>query len=129
MVWEIISLAISTISIVVAVVTFLISHFRTKRVETLQRLDALFDGYYAVSKKSVKECYKEWAGLLSRVERFAAAYNGGVYNKRIIKNRASTFLCKLYNDHLQELIIQRRKQFKKGDYYHNTEVMVKDLKK
>ena len=126
---EIISLGISTVSILVAVITFLITHSRTKKVETIQQLDDLFDRYYAINKKSVDEHYMSWVALLSKVERFAAAYSGRILNKKLVKSRASTFLCKLYDENLKSLIENRRGQFHKPDYYMKTEDMVKELRR
>ena len=128
MVLEVISLAISSISVLVAVITFLITHNRTKKVETIQQLDSIFDRYYTINKKSINELYMPWVALLSKVERFAAAYNGGILDKTTVKKRASTFLCKLYDERLEKLIEDRRDQFHKPDYYMNTEMMIKTLR-
>ncbi|MBR6322718.1 MAG: hypothetical protein IKR59_07600 [Lachnospiraceae bacterium] len=124
-----ISIIISATSVFVAAVSFLLNFFRTKKVETMNQIDKLFDGYYNLRKKTVKENYHEYVEYLSFIERFSRAVINNIYSWRIVKNNAGRFLLKFYRDHKTDIIDQRRQQFKNESYYFNFEKLAKKIEK
>lgn len=61
---------------------------------------------------------------MSKVERFATSVNNKLYNRKIVKDRTSIFFKEQYHRFMEEIIIQRRKQFKRDNYYHNIEELL-----
>ena len=116
---------LSFISIAVAVTTFFVTRYRTKKVETLQKIDELTEGYYDVRDKDVSKDYKEFVSYLSKLDRFAKAVNRHVYLQRIVKQNDLFFKALYKHGFIQKLVPQRRKQFKRESYYQDLETMLK----
>ena len=124
MLFNVLATFISALSVIVAAVTFIINFRRTKKVETLQAIDEIFESYYQLSKKDVNSHYFEYVKYMSKVERFAAAVNAGIYDEKLVHNRTSIMFRKQYNDFMKDIIQQRRKQFNREDYYSEIVKMI-----
>ncbi len=118
---------LSFISIAVAVITFFVTRHRTQKVETLQKIDELTEGYYDVRDKDVSKDYKEYVSYLSKLDRFAKAVNQHVYMERVVKKHDLFFKTLYQHGFIQKLVPQRRKQFKRESYYQDLEIMLKKL--
>jgi hypothetical protein len=77
--------------------------------------------------KDMNKDYHDYVKFLSIVERFATDVNERVLIKKIVKTRLSIFLANEYQNHLKELIIQRRKQFSREGYYEQIEKLIRDI--
>lgn len=122
--WDMIASFLSAISIMIAVYTYVDGVRRKKTADTLAEIDNILEAYYSLSGTDVSRNYKELVSYMSKVERFATSVNAGLYNKKIVEDRASIFLKEQYRRFMEEIITQRRKQFKREDYYHNIEKLV-----
>ncbi len=128
MIWDIASSVVAAISLVFAVITYLIDRHNKKKADTIQAIDRIFDSYYELARgKDINKDYHDYVKFLSIVERFATDVNERVLIKKIVKTRLSIFLANEYQNHLKELIIQRRKQFSREGYYEQIEKLIRDI--
>ena len=91
---------LSFISIAVAVIIFFVTRYRTQKVETLQKIDELTEGYYDVRDKDVSKDYKEYVSYLSKLDRFAKAVNQHVYQERVVKKHDLNCFVRGTNDYI-----------------------------
>ena len=124
-----VSTLVSAIAVIVTVVTFLINFIRTKKVETMQEIDKIFDLRDKLSGEDTNKNYLELVDYMRSVERFAIGVNEKLYYKSLVKKQLSIVLKKQYQTFMKELIDQRRKQFKRDDYYINIEKLIKSFEK
>ena len=124
------SLLISAISVIVAVATFLINFYRNRKVETIRALNEIYELYYSsLQDKTVHDNYKDYVKYMSHVDRFAVAITENLYDRQLVKKRASIFFTNQYEEFMKEIRDQRRKQFKRDDYYNNIDKMMQYLQK
>ncbi len=127
---EIAAILISAVSVLVAVATFLISFYQNRKVETIKALNEIFDFYYcSLRDKTMHDDYKEYVKYMSQVDRFAVAVNERLYDKKLVKKRAGIFFANQYEGFMKEIRDQRRRQFKRNDYYSNIDEMMRYLQK
>jgi hypothetical protein len=126
--WDMIGAVCSLATVLVAVVTYMIDFHRRKKLETLKELDALWELYQPLKGKKINENYEEYVAYMRKVEHFATAVDEKVYNKRVVKKRASIFFTSQYQRFMKDIIAQRRKQFGRDDYYNSIEKMVLSFK-
>lgn len=93
----------------------------------MKELDTLWELYQPLKKKTIKEDYNDFVDYMRRVEHFAIGVKDNFYSKKVVKKQASFFFANQYNRFMKEIITQRRKQFKRNDYYKNIEDLVKDF--
>ena len=129
MIWEIISSVAAALSVIAAVVIYLIDRKTKKKADTIHAVDHVLDSYYEYARgKDPKKDYQDYVKFLSIVERLATDANEGVLSKKTVKNRLSIFLVNEYERNMQEIIIQRRKQFSRESYYGQIEKLIEYLK-
>ena len=63
------------------------------------------------------------------VDRFAAEYMERVLCRKIVANRAGSFLIRNYENTLRQIIEKQRKQHSRNSYFENIVKMVADLRK
>ena len=124
-----ISNVLSAISIMVAVITFLFNFVRTKKVETMREIDKLFELSGELKGKTVRDDYQDYVAYMREVERFAIGVNEGLYYRSVVSRQASILLFNQYDNFIREIIEQRRKQFKRADYYQNIEKLMHRIKR
>lgn len=124
-----ISNVLSAISIMVAVITFLVNFVRTKKVETMREIDKLFELSGELKGKTVRDDYQDYVAYMREVERFAIGVNEGLYYRSVVSRQASILLFNQYDNFIREIIEQRRKQFKRADYYQNIEKLMHRIKR
>ncbi len=126
--WDVVSSVATAISVVFAVITYLIDKSNRKKAETIHAIDRVLDSFYELVKgKNLKDNYHDYVKFLSIVERFATDVNENVLSRKLVKTRMSIFLKNEYESHLKELIIQRRKQFSRESYYMQIEDLIQKL--
>ena len=125
--WSVIGSIASTVAVIVTLVTFMIQWRRNKKVETLRALDEIYDAYYLLDGKEPAKDYRACVAYINKVNRFAIAFNGGVYDKKAVKGQASIFFKAQYDRFVRDIIEQRRKQFKRDNYYHDIVEMVNSI--
>lgn len=128
MIWEIIASVSAAISVIIAVLTYLVDRKTKKKAETIHAIDHVLDSYYKYKDKKGKEPKKDYnfyVEFLSIVERFATDVNEGVLSRKTAKKRLSIFLTKEYENKMKEIIIQRREQFSRENYYEQIEKLIK----
>lgn len=122
--WNIIASVVSLISIVFAVVTFYSDRKRAMKVDTIKELNRILDRYYEIRDLDLNKNYKEFCALTSDISRFAYAVNTGVYDSKIVKERASRTFLKMYEMFMKSVIEKHRLQFKNETYYQEIETML-----
>mgnify|MGYP007070188010 CR=1 FL=1 len=129
MVIDWISDGIGAISILVAVVFFFLDRQQTKKVNTIQELNQLFDRYYKLRDLSLNEHYAEYSAFTSEISRFAYAVKKRVYDKKIVKDRASRLFMQMEGTFLRSVIEKHRSQFKNDHYYSEIDELLEALKR
>lgn len=119
---------LQTVSIVVAVAIFLYDLHQRKKADTLQEIDEVFEKYYQLRDKPMKEHYSEYVSYVSFLERFAMKVRERLLLKSVVKKRMSIFLRTLDSKFLGELIDKRRKQFGRDSYYQNVTWLIEECK-
>ena len=122
--WNVVSSLLSLISILVAVATFFSDRKRAMKVDTIKELDRILDRYYEIRDLDLNKNYKEFCALTSDISRFAYAVNTGVYDSKIVKERASRTFLKMYVMFMKSVIEKHRLQFKDETYYQGIETML-----
>ena len=126
---DMISLAATSISVVFGVITYLRTEYKEKKIRTENSIETLYEMNDRLSKKSIKNDYMDFVHFTRCADRFAHLYNEGQFNKGIVKTRAGDFLVRTYDEKLNKIIAQQRKQFKRDTYFSHLERMINDLKK
>lgn len=126
MIWEIISSIATAVSVIIVVITYWRDSHNKKRADTINAIDHVLDSYHDLPKD---RDYQKYVKFMSIVERFATDANERVLMKSLIKKRISIFLIEEYDQHMKEIITQRRKQFKRDTYYSQIEKLIAYLKK
>lgn len=129
--WDTIELVASIctcLSLVGGVITYLSSARREKILRTNEAIDALYAKNDELVSKNMKINYMDFVVFTRNVDRFAKAYNAKRYNKRIVKKHAGAFLVRLYDEKLNGIISQQRKQYQRDTYFAQVEEMIGDLR-
>ena len=126
--WDALCCILTFFSVIIAVVAFFWNAHHTKKVETITKIDELFDYFYTLDPKNPLADYRKYTGFLSAVNRFSAAYNENTISKKLVRKRMSSFMIRQYDERMEKVIEDRRKQFNREDYYIQIKTMVKDLK-
>ncbi len=132
--WTIISSVLSLAAVVVAVATFLSDRKRTQRVETIEELNHIFSRYYEIRDLDLNTNYRTFCSFVSHLDRFAYAVNNGVYNKKIVAERASRLFDHMDKTFMRSVIDKHREQYKNvisgGDpYYKEIDIMLETIRK
>lgn len=122
---DIIANFLSASSILVAISIYCNTARQSKRTETLNALNDLFDTYYEIDGSTGKEDYREYVRFISKVDRFAVAFVEKIYDRKLTKARAGEFLCRQYRESMRKIIEQRREQFEREDYYEAIDKMIR----
>lgn len=129
--WDTIELVASIctcLSLVGGVITYLSSARREKILRTNEAIDDLYAKNDELVSKNMKINYMDFVVFTRNVDRFAKAYNAKRYNKRIVKKHAGAFLVRLYDEKLNGIISQQRKQYQRDTYFAQVEEMIGDLR-
>ena len=126
---EVLANIISAGSLIATVLAFCCTQCKSKKAETIKRINDIYDFYYEICEKDFHEHYFKYVHYMSEVERFAVYVNEGVYNKHIVEKQMSIFLASQYDRFMREIIEQRRKQFGRDSYYKNIEDLIKSFEK
>ena len=120
---------LSLLSIIVAVATFLLDRKRTKKVETIKKLNEIFDRYYDLRGLDLNDDYKEFCAFTSDFSRFAYAVNERVYDEKVVIEKASRLLESIYESFLKDVIEKHRVQFKDDTYYQEIDTLMKKIRR
>lgn len=129
--WEMVELIASIctcLSLVGGMITYFSSTQREKMLRTNEAIDDLYAKHDELVKKNIKSDYMDFVIFTRNVDRFAKAYNAKRYSKRIVKKHAGAFLVRLYDEKLNGIISQQRKQYQRDTYFAQVEEMVGDLR-
>ena len=115
-------------SVIVTIVVFCDSRRRERRAETFKAINELYEFYYKIGEFDIDKNYKKSTWFVSKIDRFAASYLEKMYDKKLVKDRVASYLKRLYYEKgMRELIIQRRKQFNREEYYDSIEKMLREF--
>lgn len=126
---ELIASICTCLSLVGGVISYLSSAQREKILRTNEAIDDLYAKNDELVSKNMKSNYMDFVVFTRNVDRFAKVYNAKRYNKRIVKRQAGAFLVRLYDEKLNGIISQQRKQYQRDTYFAQVEEMISDLRK
>lgn len=125
---------VSSASLVFAIIVFFMDRWGKIKTDITNGIDELFEFYYSTVKSAEKgQEYRVRIDYMSRLDRFAKT----VINSRLPRRRRKHIVYELtgkfwireYEAYIEEYIGQRRKQFKRDNYYNALEKMMKQLQK
>jgi len=121
------SIILAAISVVITIVFHYRDRYISRKVNTYNALNELYDAYYSMHGSVNSRTYREKVQFLSKVNRFSTAAIEGMYDMKIIKKQAGSFLKRLYKELMSDLIRQRRSQFHRDTYYSSIEKLLSRL--
>lgn len=118
----------------VSVLGSAIFYWRDKRhdreVELKHEISEIFDYYYEkIRNADESELYVKRVQFMSKLNRLAETVNGKCFSKKYVRKHARLFLKQQNDTFIREYIAQRRKQFKRDDYYSELEKLMNYLEK
>ena len=124
--WGIVGPVVSAASLLFAAVTYVLDKQRDRKSRTIKKVSELIEDYHEnIADKPINQHYREHVRFLSEVDRFAATTLAGYYSRSQVKKYAGRFLSSVYEKYKDNLIKDRRNQFKNSSYYENLEKLSK----
>lgn len=127
---ELVANVLTCVSIFGSAVFYWVDRYRDIQIELGQEISDLFDFYYeSVRNADASELYVKRVQFMSKLNRFAEKVNKKCHSKKYVRQKASILLKQQNDAYIREYIAQRRKQFKRDDYYSELEKLMNYLEK